>query len=238
MPSAGLLVASNLATGTATVTVTAGGQTMVTFFDTAPVSLGGTALDGPFQVRYAAHLDKGESWIDIVNTGANGDPPLGPGFGAAQGNLCVNAYVFDAGEELIACCSCLVTPNAVVNLGVNRDLTVNTIHVFTGTSVTVKLLATLAGIGGTGTTCTNSAATATRAGVASGMAAFGTTIHAANLVGQLTSYVNTETPFLPTTLSDAELASITSRCAAILGNGSDYGICSACRSGALGADRK
>ena len=35
LPSAGLLVSSNLAAGTATVTVNAGGQTIVTFIDAA-----------------------------------------------------------------------------------------------------------------------------------------------------------------------------------------------------------
>jgi hypothetical protein len=132
--------------------------------------------DAPFQVRYAANLNIGESYIDITNTGANGAPLLGPGFGAASGNICVNVYAFDPGEELISCCSCLITPDQTVNLGVNRDLTVKTLTGVVPTSVTVKLLATLAGSGGAGTSCTNSAATTTT-GVA-GLAAWGTTLHA------------------------------------------------------------
>jgi hypothetical protein len=115
--------------------------------------------DSPVQVGYAANLNIGESYIDITNTGANGAPLLGPGFGAASGNICVNVYSFDPGEELISCCSCLVTPDQTVNLGVNRDLTVKTLTGVVPTSVTVKLLATLAGTNGTGTSCTNSAAT-------------------------------------------------------------------------------
>ena len=39
--------------------------------------------DSPFQVKYAANLNLGESWINISNTGANGAPLLGPGFGGA-----------------------------------------------------------------------------------------------------------------------------------------------------------
>src|ERR1035438_8049632 len=77
--------------------------------------------DAPFQVRYAANLNIGESYIDITNTGANGCAVLGPGFGGASGNICVNAYFFDPGEELISCCSCLVTCDQTVNLGVNTD---------------------------------------------------------------------------------------------------------------------
>ena len=116
-------------------------------------------IGDPFQVRYAANLNIGESYIDITNTGSNGAPLLGPGFGGASGNICVNVYTFDPGEELISCCSCLITPDQTVNLGVNRDLTVKSLTGVVPTSVTVKLLATLAGgpgSGGSGTSCTNS----------------------------------------------------------------------------------
>ena len=117
--------------------------------------------DAPFQVKYAANLNIGESYINITNTGANGAALLGPGFGTQAGNICVNVYAFDPAEELISCCSCLVTPDQTVNLGVNRDLTVKTLTGVIPTSVTVKVLATLAGASGGGTTCTNSAATVT-----------------------------------------------------------------------------
>lgn len=190
--------------------------------------------DAPFQVRYAANLTAGESYINITNTGANGAPVLGPGFGGASGNICVNVYAFDPGEELISCCSCLVTPDETVNLGVNRDLTVKTLTGVVPTSVTVKLLATIAGTGGTGTSCTNTAATATAAAVVSGLAAWGTTLHATPTTG---TFATTETAFTPSTLSAGELASITGRCASILGNGSSFGVCSSCRAGALGGSR-
>ena len=191
--------------------------------------------DSAFQVRYAANLAAGESYINIVNTGANGAPLLGPGFGGASGNICVNVYAFDPAEELVACCSCLVTPDQVVNLGVNRDLTSKTLTGVIPTSVTVKVLASLAGTGGAGTSCTNSAATVTTATVVSaGMAAWGTTLHAAVPSG----YATTETPFTPSTLSAGELASITGRCASIIGNASGFGICSSCRAGALGSSKQ
>src|ERR1017187_9739508 len=129
-------------------------------------------------VRYAANLNIGESYIDISNDGANGAPLLGPGFGAAAGNICVNVYAFDPAEELISCCSCLVTPDQTVNLGVNRDLLSKTLTGVIPTSVTIKLLSTLAGGDGTGSSCTNSAATVTTATLAMGsIAAWGTTLH-------------------------------------------------------------
>src|ERR1039457_3754750 len=69
------------------------------------------AADTPFQVSYAANLQAGESYINIVSDAANGAPLLGPGLGGAVGNICVNVYAFDPNEEMISCCSCLVTPD-------------------------------------------------------------------------------------------------------------------------------
>jgi hypothetical protein len=197
--------------------------------------------DSPFQVKYAANLNIGESYINITNTGANGAALLGPGFGTQTGNICVNVYAIAPDEQLISCCSCLITPDQTVNLGVNRDLTSNPEITSIGgvpvtyTSVTVKLLATLAGSGGSATTCPQSAAGVTSAttGV-TGMAAWGTTLHAQP--GPI-AFVTTETSFTPATLSAGEAASLGGRCAAILGNGSGAGICASCRSGALGGTK-
>jgi hypothetical protein len=189
--------------------------------------------DAPFQVRYAANTTAGESWINITNSGANGAPLLGPGFGGAVGNICVNAYAFSPDEQLISCCSCLVTPNGLVNLGVNRDLTSKTLTGVIPTSVVVKLVATLAGTGGSGTSCTNSAATVTTATTVPGMLAWGTTQHASGA-----GFAVTETAFSPATLSAGELASLGGRCASILGNGSGFGVCASCRAGALGASNQ
>ena len=189
----------------------------------------------PFQVGYAANLDKGESWINIVNTGANGAALLGPGFGGPVGNLCVNVYVSTPDEELISCCSCLVTPDQVVSLGVNRDILPNNTH--SGqiiTSVTVELLATLAGDTGTGASCSQSAAAATAASVVGGFVAFGTTQH--TVAGN--ALYGTEVPFIPASLSTGELTSLGNRCTAIIGNLSGYGVCAACRPGALGAAKQ
>src|SRR6204780_4016594 len=179
--------------------------------------------DAPFQVRYAANLNIGESYIDITNTGANGAAVLGPGYGTQSGNICVNVYTFDPGEELISCCSCLVTPDQTVNLAAIRDLTGNTLTGSIPNSVTVKLLTSLAGGDGTGTTCTNSAAAAATAAVTGGLAAWGTTLYPTPTVG---AYDTTEAPFTPSTLGAGELASIAHRCGTILANGSTFGTCS------------
>jgi len=194
------------------------------------------AADSPFQVSYAANPAAGESYINIINDGANGAALLGPGFGPQPGALCVNVYAFDPGEEEIACCSCWLSPNSVKNLGVNRDLTTNTQNGVVPPSVVIKLVATLAGGDGTGTSCGNSAALAGTAAepLATGMVAYGTTPQP---VGTST-YNAVEHSFIPGTLSAGELASITGRCAAIIGNDTLYGICKSCMAGALGAAKQ
>jgi hypothetical protein len=202
------------------------------YYAVSQIAVFGVAI--PLLTSYAANLNSGESYIDIANTGANGASLLGPGFGAAAGNLCVNVYAFDPGEELIACCSCLITPGETVNLGVNRDLTVKTLTGVVPASVTVKLLATLAGTGGSGSSCTNTAATLTTATLATGSAAWSTTLHST----PSGAFATTEIPFTQATLSAGELASVSGRCASILGNGSGFGVCNSCRAGALGAGKQ
>jgi len=220
---------------------------------TATLSTGGPAPNGlpasdtltvrapAFLVRYASNLTAGDSVINITNTGANGASLFGPGFGTAAGNICVDVYAFSPDEQLISCCSCLVTPNGLVNLTGNRDLVSNTLTGIRPNSMVVKLLATLAGTGGSGTSCSNSAATAVRANVVPGMLAWGATLHSSTAIDPPlagTAFSITETPFLPATLSAAEFASITNRCTNIIGNGSTFGICRSCRQGGLGGDKQ
>ncbi len=199
--------------------------------------------DTSFQIRYAANLTAGDSVINITNTGANGASLNGPGFGGAAGNICVNVYAFSPDEQLISCCSCLITPNGLVSLSVNQDLVSNTLTGVRPNSVVIKLVNTLAGpvpvppavVGGTGTNCTNSAALAGGAAfpIQPGMLAWGTTVHAAAAAG---TFATTETAFIPASLSAGELASITGRCTSIIGNGSTFGICRSCRTGGLRAE--
>jgi hypothetical protein len=190
--------------------------------------------DPPFQIKYASNLTAGDSVINITNTGANGASLTGPGFGGAVGNICVNVYAFSPDEQLISCCSCLVTPNGLVSLSANNDLVSNTLTGVRPNSIVVKLLSTLAGTGGTGTSCTNSAALAGTATIVPGMLAWGTTLHAA----PSGNFAVRETAFSPATLSPGELASITNRCTNIIGNGSSFGICKSCRPGGLGATKQ
>lgn len=197
--------------------------------------------DSVFQIHYAANLNVNDSVIDISNSGVRG-ASLNSGTGATEtGSICVNAYVFSPDEQEIACCSCPVTPNALVSWSVKSDLVSNPLTPAVPTSVIVKLLATVP-VGGS---CSNSAADAAIATLTSGMEAWMTTTHVITTVTtkppvypgykQTTTTtltpVLTETPFTPSTLSAGELASLTERCTNIVGNGSGFGICRSCRLG-------
>jgi len=169
------------------------------------------ALADAFQVRYAANLNVGDSFVDITNTGASG------------GNLCANLYTFDPAEELISCCTCAVTPNGLQSLSVLKSLISNPLTPAVPTSVVIKVVATRG-------TC--NAATATN--LAAGLVAWGTTLHQNSSTGAPT-YSVTETAFSQAALSDVELTHITSTCGFIQSNGSGFGICKGCAAGGLGA---
>lgn len=204
-------------------------------------TLVGTALcyADKFQILYASNIDKGDSFLNVTNTGANGAALNGPGFGGATGNICLNVYGFSPDEQLVACCSCLITPNGLVSLSVTQDILFNTLTGIRPNSTVIKLVTTATGPGPsfTGTSCTNTAAMAgTNSNpVVGGALAWGTTLHAPAVSGG--SFVTTERPALEATLSPEELLSISNRCANIIGNGSSYGICRSCRTGGLNAER-
>lgn len=249
LPDAGLLVSTNLSARTATVTVLAGGQTIVIFIDAVPTTglvqvckvagpgiavgtnftfnFAGTTVTVPagaapgtscspalvapvgpaliteipllnaqaeFQVRYAANLDKGDSFVNLTNAGTlSGLDPTG--------RVCVNVYTFDPAEELIACCACPVTPNGLNSLSVRSDLISNTLTPGVPTSVVIKLLASTP-VGGT---C--NAGTPTAANLVRGVRAWGTTLHALTTTTPVT-YGTTETPFSRAELSITGLTAV------------------------------
>ena len=189
-------------------------------------------VDSPYQVRYAANLNLGESVINITNSGARGADIYWGTTASTTGAICVNVYAFSPDEQMVSCCSCPVTPNGLVNLGAVRDLISNTLTPAVPTSITVKLLATVP-VGGS---CSNSAAAVVARDLAPGMVAWGTTIHAAPTTP--VTYAVTETPFSPAALSAGERFRLGTLCNFILANGTNYGICRSCRLGALGGAKK
>jgi len=184
---------------------------------------GGTATDvlnvsAGGILDYFPNLNVSDSSINITNTGlSNG------------GNLCANVYTFSPDEQLIACCSCVVTPNALVSLSVVNDLISNTLTPAVPTSVVVKIIPTLPA----GGNCNGSAGNLVAATLAPGLTAWGTKLHLTTAPSTVTG--RTEEEFQQFLLSAAERTHLGSLCSFIQSNGSGFGICRSCRLGGQGA---
>jgi hypothetical protein len=197
------------------------------------------ALPGSFQIRYTSNLNMADSVINITNTGASATALLTPGQtnGPAQnnidGNVCVNIYAFAADEQEVACCSCLVTPNALWSASVKNSLLNSVLTPSVPNEVVIKLISTNPSVGVGGQTC--NPATVTLSTSANGLLAWGTTAHGfPTATGPKFSIA--ETPFSQATLSGAELARDVQECQfiQILGSG-QFGICKGCQNAGLGA---
>lgn len=182
----------------------------------------------PYQVRYASHLDDGDSVVNITNSGARGADLRSGTDASTTGSICVNVYTFSPDEQMVSCCSCPVTPNGLVSLSAQKDLISNPLTPHFPKSIVVKLLATVPVDGNP--TCKNSAAEVVVRPLAPGMLAWGTTIHRIGKTFQLT-----ETAFSPATLSAGERFRLGTLCNFIIANGSGFGVCKSCRLGGLGA---
>ncbi len=183
-----------------------------------------------FQVAYASNIGLipgtgliGDSYINLTNAGtvAGTDP---------AGEICANVYTFDPAEELISCCTCLVTPNGLNSLDANVDLISNTLTPGTPTSIVIKLVATLP-VGGV---CNAGNGGLAFTAFAGGLRAWATTLH----LDPTGAYQLTENAFLPAVLSATENGKLTSYCNFIQSDGSGFGICKSCAVGGLGATKK
>jgi hypothetical protein len=166
----------------------------------AMAALAQNTADVPFQVSIAANPLAGESPINITNSGAS-----------AAANICVSLYTMNPSAQMVSCCSCQVAPDALVTLGVNKDLTNNAVQ----TSVVIKLVATTPG-----GTCAASAGTPGTP--ANGLVAYLTTLQAAGNTG---TYNAVNQTFVPSSLSPAEYTNLTTVCTTKFGGG---GLCGSC----------
>jgi hypothetical protein len=206
-------------------------------FAQAPLS----SNDGPYQIRYASNIIIGDSYIDISNDGASMTTTTilsGTNTLAVSGSICVNAYAFDAAEEILSCCSCPLTPNGLVSLSVVNDLLSNTLTGrATPNSIVIKLVATVppgAGVGSASAPCGTSASTVGVGNLAPGMVAWGTSLHS-NTSTVTPTYSLTETPFTVAAPNAFELARLSALCNFNQAQGTGFGICKSCELSGLGA---
>ncbi len=119
---------------------------------------GQTQFGGPFKpgdpesdvytVDYYANANTAgapDATVRIINPGKTDDPNH-PGTEAEA--ACAQIFVFDANQELSECCSCKLTPNQLLTLSVNNNLTANPLlgaKLHTGV---IKIVATSLPVGG------------------------------------------------------------------------------------------
>jgi hypothetical protein len=157
-----------------------------------------------------------------------------------QANVCVNTYVFDPQEEEIGCCACLVTPNGLNSLSVKADLISNPLTPAIPTSAVIKLVGNMPGQDPAGNFTQCNPATVDPTTLAYGAMAWGATLEPNGATG---GYSVISFPFLQGNLSTVlnntfngstdELTGLTQICAFIQSNGTGYGICGSCQTGAL-----
>jgi hypothetical protein len=145
-----------------------------------------------------------DQMVRIINAGTLGTPMTSP-----VGDICLDIYVFDASQELIACCDQRITPNELASASVGKQLTNNPVTMVIPTAGVIKIATTPAPCG-----------TPLSASDASLAAVFATHLQVTGGAGYVT-----ETQILPSPLSTAEALFLPQACAFAQYMGSGRGFC-------------
>ena len=145
-----------------------------------------------FSGAHCAGLPDGT--VRITNDGTNTGPSN------PSGDMIVGIFVFDPNQELTECCFCQITPDGLLTLSINKDLTSNPL---TGNILTRGVIK-LVGFSRSFT-------------LAPGIRAWATHIQA--------SGATTETAFSDATLSVGEFNNLIDQCVFIFDEGSGAGQC-------------
>jgi hypothetical protein len=152
-----------------------------------------------FKVSYYANeATSADETVRVTNVGTSG------------GNVCADFYVFDPQQELQECCSCLVTPDGLLELDVHYDLLYNSLTSVLPDTGAIKIVSAA--------TSGGKCPLPTAPKPASGVRAWAT--HFQN------SRVITETEFLDSGMSAVELGRLSAECKAVQLVGSGKGVCS------------
>jgi hypothetical protein len=136
--------------------------------------------------------------LQITNTGTTG------------GNLCADVFVYDAFQEISECCSFLTTPNGLLTLNVNNNLTGNPLTGVILTTGSIRVVSAATHSGSCPLPVSGIVPTA-------GLRTWSTHIQTGNQI--------TETAGQDETLSAAELGELQNGCFAIQLAGSGRGVC-------------
>jgi hypothetical protein len=162
-----------------------------------------------FKVSYYANANKAgypDATVQIINVGTQNGAA-----GDASGNLCAMIYVFSPDQELDECCGCPVTPDGLITIDVNDDLTSNPLTGITLFSGDIKIISS------TGYPTCNPRTPKPAAGIRAWATHIQNQSHG--------SYFQTETAFSDSSLSADELSSLASTCAAVIKEGTGFGVC-------------
>ncbi|MGA2880600.1 MAG: hypothetical protein ABSG13_16765 [Bryobacteraceae bacterium] len=177
-----------------------------------------TPYPDTFKVNYYSNAnttDYPSATVRITNVGTQ----IGAA-GDASGNLCAMIYVFSPDQELDECCGCSLTPDGLITLDVNVDLTSNPLTAITLYSGAIKIVSS------TGSPACNPTKPAPVSGVRAWATHIQSDVSGGNCDGPSSGATfQTETEFSDSNLSAGELSSLKSKCAAIINTGSGHGIC-------------
>ena len=143
--------------------------------------------------------------LRLVNDGTVSDS-------SPAGDLCASIYVFDSSEELNECCSCRITPNGILSLSVNTNLTSNTLTGKLPTRGVVKVVSSKL----SGGSC-DAKAVAPQTGIRGWIT---------HVQKGTTAYSLTEEELLDSTYGSAESADLAEDCTVLIELGSGAGVCS------------
>jgi hypothetical protein len=127
-----------------------------------------------------------------------------------NGNVCASIFVFDPYQELSECCSCLITPDGLRTLSIDKDVTDNPLTGVTLETGVVKIVSTIPVKGACPLPTAVNATPALRAWVT----------HI-----QATTFAVTETASQDATLSPNEVTRLARECTAVSIVGSGKGVC-------------
>jgi hypothetical protein len=159
-----------------------------------------------FKVNYYSNANGAgpDATVQITNVGTSVGTT-----GDKDGDVCALIYVLKPDQQLTECCGCLVTPDGLVTISVNLNLTSNPLSGGLPTSGDIKIVSSLPTVTGCNPVMPSPAA---------GIRAWGTHIQNDNSI--------TETAFLDATLSAGELSGLVKGCKTAITEGSSAGVCS------------